>query len=257
MDIKITIGKRINAALALRGMKQKELAKAIGVTDNTVSYYCSGSRSPNLQQIVQISKTLNVTTDYLLGLTGDPAPMRSAVDDLGLSPKAVEWIERLDKKALCDDHDDRISVLNYLLENINFQLFFYNICDYFYSIRAEAIYNELFDRAFPKMEGNEDFVTQEMGRRFRDKLAQILDTVDIPNEIRDYLASTNDLWCHQDIGDSRLVDVLMGADGFNVSDLNEFRVNRDLSELMKSIKRHACEQGIVGILPDDVVESMR
>lgn len=257
MDIKITVGNRINAALARCSMLQKDLAKVLGVTDNTISYFCKGTRGPQLEQLPKIAEALNTTTDYLLGITDDPNTQKSAVDDLGLSPKAVEWIGMLDKKAHCVDHDDRISVLNYLLESIDFQLLFYNLCEFFYARRAEAIYQDLFDRAFPEIDGDGDIVTQEMGDQFRDKLTQILDTLPIPYEIRDYLAATNDLWSRQSLGDSRLVDILEGAEGFNVSDLPAFRVNRDFSTLMNSIGKHATEQGTVGILPVGVVESMR
>ncbi|MBR3973245.1 MAG: helix-turn-helix transcriptional regulator [Oscillospiraceae bacterium] len=257
MDIKKMIGMRINSSLARCDMLQKDLAKVLGVQDNTISYYCKGVRGPQLEQLPKIAETLNTTTDYLLGITDDPGIQKTAVDDLGLSPKAIEWIEKLDKKAPCIDHDDRIYVLNYLLENINFQLFFYNLCEFYYSSRAEAIYNYLFDLAFPQMEGDEDFVTQDMGDKFRTKIHHILEAHSIPNEIRDYLAATNDLWSRQNLGDSRLVDVLMGAEGFNVSDLPEFRVNRDFSSLMESIRHHAVEKGTLGILPEDVIEPMR
>lgn len=58
------IGQRINAALATNKMLQKELAKILGVTDNTISYFCSGTRTPKIEQLVKIAKALNVTTDY-------------------------------------------------------------------------------------------------------------------------------------------------------------------------------------------------
>lgn len=64
-----TIGKRINAALAEKDVKQKELAEYLGVKDNTVSYWCSGKRTPNTEQIIKISKRLDVSADYLLGLS--------------------------------------------------------------------------------------------------------------------------------------------------------------------------------------------
>ncbi len=54
------IGQRINAALALSNIKQKELAKELGVKDNVVSYWCSGKRTPNTEQIIKISKMLNI-----------------------------------------------------------------------------------------------------------------------------------------------------------------------------------------------------
>ena len=39
MDNRKVIGQRINSALAAANIKQKELAAALGVTDNTISYF--------------------------------------------------------------------------------------------------------------------------------------------------------------------------------------------------------------------------
>lgn len=69
MDNKKIIGKRINSALAAANKKQKELAAALGVTDNTISYFVSGKRTPNTEQIIKIARFLNVSADYLLGLS--------------------------------------------------------------------------------------------------------------------------------------------------------------------------------------------
>lgn len=68
-SISITIGKRINALLAEQSKKQKELAKYLGVQDNTISYFVSGRRTPNAELIIKISDFFNVSTDYLLGRT--------------------------------------------------------------------------------------------------------------------------------------------------------------------------------------------
>lgn len=67
MDNKKTIGYRITEALAKTGKLQKDIAKEIGVKDNVVSYFCSGARTPNTQQIIAIADFLNVSVDYLLG----------------------------------------------------------------------------------------------------------------------------------------------------------------------------------------------
>lgn len=71
MDIKKTIGKRINTALAKRGMLQKALAHILGVTDNTISYFCNGTRGPQLEQLPKIANALETTTDYLLGVSSN------------------------------------------------------------------------------------------------------------------------------------------------------------------------------------------
>lgn len=61
------IGQRIYCTLMSKNIKQKELAAALGVTDNTISYFVSGKRTPNTEQIIKIAAFLNVSTDYLLG----------------------------------------------------------------------------------------------------------------------------------------------------------------------------------------------
>lgn len=69
MDIKIKerIGQTIGTLLVEQNKKQKDLAKELGVTDNTISYIVAGKRAPNLAQITTIARFFNVSTDFLLG----------------------------------------------------------------------------------------------------------------------------------------------------------------------------------------------
>ncbi len=64
-----TIGYTIAELLESQGKKQKDLAKYLEVNSNVVSYWCNGTRKPNIEQIIQIAKYFNVTTDYLLGVS--------------------------------------------------------------------------------------------------------------------------------------------------------------------------------------------
>ena len=96
MDIKKIVGMRINDALAQSGMLQKDLAKVLDVTDNTISYFCKGSRSPQLEQLPKIAEALNISTDYLLGMTQVKSPSidtQAIVAKTGLSEKNVELME--------------------------------------------------------------------------------------------------------------------------------------------------------------------
>ena len=130
------IGQRINAALATNKMLQKELAKILGVTDNTISYFCGGTRTPKIEQLVKIAKALNVTTDYLLGLTDDPSPKPCAIDELGLSAEAIQKILDLQPEensaARWVIPKDAISILNWIICNINHDLllcYLSNLCE--------------------------------------------------------------------------------------------------------------------------------
>lgn len=96
-NTKKIMGMRINELLAKRNKKQKDLAKELEVTDNTISYFVSGSRSPNIDQIIKIADYLNTTTDYLFGLTRNSIPEYHDLGLLlGLSDKAIHNIIEMD-----------------------------------------------------------------------------------------------------------------------------------------------------------------
>ena len=49
-------------------MSQNKLATLIGVKQNTVSNWEAGIRQPDFDMLMEIAQTLDVSTDYLLGL---------------------------------------------------------------------------------------------------------------------------------------------------------------------------------------------
>lgn len=94
MDNKKIIGSRINSALAMNNTLQKELAKQLNVKDNIVSYWCKGDRTPNTSQIIQIANCLNVSTDYLLGVTDvatTDKDLKFVCDYTGLDEKTIDF----------------------------------------------------------------------------------------------------------------------------------------------------------------------
>lgn len=103
------IGHRINRALDISGKKQKELAAFLGVPDNTISYFISGKRTPNAEQIIYIARYLGVSADYLLGLTNASAVVseqnkiiRDICDYTGLNEDSVELLNFF-KTAMFDE----------------------------------------------------------------------------------------------------------------------------------------------------------
>ena len=52
-----------------RNLTQLDLAKALAVSQRTVSYWEKGSRECDFNTLIKIAKYFNVSTDYLLGLT--------------------------------------------------------------------------------------------------------------------------------------------------------------------------------------------
>ena len=52
-----------------KGMTQAQLAEAIHVTQDSISLWELGKRYPDTQYLVPLCKTLQISADYLLGLS--------------------------------------------------------------------------------------------------------------------------------------------------------------------------------------------
>ena len=63
-----SLGQRIRYYRKKAGISQKDLAAAVGLSPNAISYYEKDKREPNILILMKIAKTLDVTGDALLGL---------------------------------------------------------------------------------------------------------------------------------------------------------------------------------------------
>lgn len=59
---------RLRLVLKVNNLTQVELAKKINMSQGVVNNYCTGKREPTLDGLIAISKALNESVDYLLGL---------------------------------------------------------------------------------------------------------------------------------------------------------------------------------------------
>lgn len=66
-----TFIKRLIELMEEKNMTQVELAKLVGTTNVTISRYLSSQRNPQIEIVTRIAKILNVSIDYLLGLSDD------------------------------------------------------------------------------------------------------------------------------------------------------------------------------------------
>lgn len=102
-------------------VSQQKLADHLGLKNRqSVAGYCSGRSAPDLDSIVKIASLFKVSTDYLLGATDDPSPRPSAVDELGLSPKAVAYLRRQRRYTDLPPNKARLQLISYLLEHHRF-----------------------------------------------------------------------------------------------------------------------------------------
>ena len=70
----MNIGQRIHNIIDDRDIKQKVLAKRLGIPLSTLNGYMTGRNQFPCDILPKIARELNVTTDYLLELTDDLDP---------------------------------------------------------------------------------------------------------------------------------------------------------------------------------------
>ena len=63
------LNKRIYELRVSFGWTQVQLAQKLGITKQTVSNWENDNIQPSIDMLIKLSKTFNVSTDYLLGLT--------------------------------------------------------------------------------------------------------------------------------------------------------------------------------------------
>ena len=59
---------RLKELLNIENVKQNEFAQKVGVSPSCVTFWLKGERQPTAENIYTISKTYDVSADYLLGI---------------------------------------------------------------------------------------------------------------------------------------------------------------------------------------------
>lgn len=68
----LTFSENLRHLIESRGINQKWLADEANTTEATISRYIHGIHKPKLELVVDIARALNVSVDYLVGLTPIP-----------------------------------------------------------------------------------------------------------------------------------------------------------------------------------------
>lgn len=109
-----------------RNATQQELAKELGKTRQSISYYCDGSSSPDWETIAKIAKAYSVSSDWLLGLSDVKTPhtdIKAVCEFTGLSEQAVTSLKAYSKKSVSFISEllekAEITHIDLLYENLN------------------------------------------------------------------------------------------------------------------------------------------
>lgn len=74
---------RLKSARTNKGISQKKLAECLFVSQQTVAKWETDKATPNPETITKISNVLDVSTDYLLGITDERNPSLDNNADIG------------------------------------------------------------------------------------------------------------------------------------------------------------------------------
>lgn len=64
--------KRFKESRVNNNLTQEELSVKLNITKSAICKYETGTNKANIDMLILISKVLNVSIDYLLGLTNNP-----------------------------------------------------------------------------------------------------------------------------------------------------------------------------------------
>ena len=73
MDEINLIGERLYQLRKARQLSQKQLGDEVGLSHKAISTIESGTRGTTIDKLVLLARFFHVSTDYLLGITDDPA----------------------------------------------------------------------------------------------------------------------------------------------------------------------------------------
>lgn len=190
-----------------KNITQQTLADELGVSRQSVSYYCNGQSSPDWETIAKIARYFGVSSDYLLGLTDVPTPetdIRATADLTGLSQNSVIHLKcwKMDSK-----YHGHLRILNQLFSDANF----------FSLIRRIIRYLDVVKKVDPALAVHRetlDFIQKEAGD-------DLIKEIQLHENMKEKILSEEELKKAEDM-----------------RDVEYLRVHRAFSELMTSMGNH-------------------
>lgn len=188
-----------------------DFADFLGLSRQTVGFYCNGDRLPDAITLIQIAERCNVSTDYLLGASDVKSPnvdIQKACEITGLSEDAIYILQ---------DSTYASDALNEFLLEKTFCNLLMNMLYFSYASVASGLYYQIFNSG--------DYDENEKD----DLLKSIYDSNDVLEDIKRALE------IHIKIKESS--DGLLSSSGgrFSPEDFYELRVNKNFLVFLHDI----------------------
>lgn len=92
--MEVALGKRIQEALSMRNMTQKDLAVRTGLTEAAVSRYINGTREPRAITLSRIATELNVSLNFFFGYEYSSDPFNETCQLVARNSSAMSQDEK-------------------------------------------------------------------------------------------------------------------------------------------------------------------
>lgn len=92
------IGNQIKRLRKEKDLLQKELAKELGLTQQTISLYESNKREPDSEILYKIASYFGVSVDYLLGISSERTPADKINEALSSDPELADFWDKISKR---------------------------------------------------------------------------------------------------------------------------------------------------------------
>lgn len=66
-------GARLGQVMTMRNISNQELASQMFLSVSTISGYRTGRRSPKVDDLAQLARILDISVDFLIGLSDNPS----------------------------------------------------------------------------------------------------------------------------------------------------------------------------------------
>ena len=76
METRRILGERLKRSRMRLGWNQLELAEETGIPQQVISRLEHGHQSIYVERLIELATTLQVSLDYLVGLSDDPTPVK-------------------------------------------------------------------------------------------------------------------------------------------------------------------------------------
>ena len=101
----MSIGVRLQNRAHDLGMKQNEIAKALGIPPTTLSGYFKDYREPDVDTLIRLAKALDTTVEYLIGERSTPMPVaieqkKEPTPRDGMAQEILDMLEKVPDEKL-------------------------------------------------------------------------------------------------------------------------------------------------------------